>query len=168
VAPEGIAATALQAWIASNAAGGGSVEVLAAPFLAQDRYDQLLWACDVNFVRGEDSFVRAQWAARPFAWHIYPQDDGAHWVKLAAFLTRYTAALDPNQAAAVTALWEAWNQRGEPAAPGVARPGLTEAWPAFIARRSALEAHARVWSGELSRQRDLAAQLVDFADNVLD
>ena len=27
----------------------------------------------VNFVRGEDSFVRAQWAARPFAWHVYPQ-----------------------------------------------------------------------------------------------
>ena len=48
------------------------VEIFAIPFLAQDRYDQLLWACDVNFVRGEDSFVRAQWAARPFVWHIYP------------------------------------------------------------------------------------------------
>ena len=43
-------------------------------------------------MRGEDSFVRAQWAARPFAWHIYPQAQGAHWVKLSAFLARYTAA----------------------------------------------------------------------------
>jgi uncharacterized repeat protein (TIGR03837 family) len=167
VAPEGIAATALQAWTTGNAAGG-SVEVLAAPFLAQDRYDQLLWACNMNFVRGEDSFVRAQWAARPFAWHIYPQDDGAHWVKLAAFLARYTAALDRTQAAAVTALWEAWNQRGEAAAPGAVRPGITEAWPAFVSRRAALEAHARAWCRELAAQRDLASQLVDFADNVLE
>src|SRR5258706_8980038 len=30
------------------------------PFLRQTDYDRLLWACDVNFVRGEDSFVRAQ------------------------------------------------------------------------------------------------------------
>src|SRR5690242_19650822 len=32
------------------------------PFVPQDRYDEVLWSCDVNFVRGEDSFVRAQWA----------------------------------------------------------------------------------------------------------
>ena len=38
------------------------------PFVAQDDYDRLLWACDLNFVRGEDSFVRAQWAARPLIW----------------------------------------------------------------------------------------------------
>ena len=43
------------------------------PFVPQAEYDRLLWACDVNIVRGEDSFVRAQWANRPFAWHIYPQ-----------------------------------------------------------------------------------------------
>ena len=47
-------------------------QAFAVPFLDQDRYDELLWACDLNFVRGEDSFVRAQWAARPFVWHIYP------------------------------------------------------------------------------------------------
>ena len=48
------------------------------PLLTQRDYDHLLWACDLNFVRGEDSFVRAQWAGAPFVWQIYPQDDGAH------------------------------------------------------------------------------------------
>ena len=52
----------------------------------QPAYDELLWACDLNFVRGEDSLVRALWAGRPLVWHIYPQDDGAHGPKLGAFL----------------------------------------------------------------------------------
>ena len=143
------------------------MEVFTVPFLAQDRYDQLLWACDVNFVRGEDSFVRAQWAARPFVWHIYPQDDGAHWVKLSAFLARYTANLNRAQAAAVTSLWEAWNRRGEPWSGENAGPGIPESWAAFIARREALEAHAKAWSEALAQRRDLAAALVDFTDKML-
>ena len=56
------------------------------PLLAQRDYDHLLWACDFNFVRGEDSLVRALWAGRPFAWQIYPQHDNAHQTKLLAFL----------------------------------------------------------------------------------
>lgn len=56
------------------------------PYLTQDDYDHLLWACDLNFVRGEDSLVRALWAGRPFVWHIYPQHDDAHHAKLHAFL----------------------------------------------------------------------------------
>ena len=71
----------------------GSLTVRVLPFMDQVRYDDFLWACDCNFVRGEDSFVRAQWAARPFVWHIYPQQEDAHWVKLQAFLDRYCAAL---------------------------------------------------------------------------
>ena len=56
------------------------------PSLTQPAYDELLWACDLNFVRGEDSLVRALWAAKPFVWQIYPQHDGAHLHKLDAFL----------------------------------------------------------------------------------
>src|SRR5688572_14000245 len=75
---------------ASREAGGRrrNTELIEIPFLPQDQYDYLLWACDINFVRGEDSFVRAQWAGRPFAWNVYPTDDGAHWIKMAAFLAR--------------------------------------------------------------------------------
>ena len=166
IAPEGIAATALEAWRVS-ARVRDSIKLIVIPFLAQDRYDQMLWACDVNFVRGEDSFVRAQWAGKPFVWHVYPQDDGAHWVKLAAFLARYTAGLERSHAAAVTALWEAWNRRGDRAGGEGTRPGLSQAWAGFISRRDSLEAHSRWWGAGLATRRDLAAELVDFADHVL-
>ena len=57
------------------------------PHLPQTAYDELLWACDLNLVRGEDSLVRALWAGRPFVWQIYPQpEDDAHHAKLHAFL----------------------------------------------------------------------------------
>ena len=56
------------------------------PPLTQRQFDELLWACDLNFVRGEDSLVRALWAGKPFVWQIYPQHDGAHHAKLDAFL----------------------------------------------------------------------------------
>jgi uncharacterized repeat protein (TIGR03837 family) len=58
----------------------------ALPYTTQDGFDDMLWACDLNFVRGEDSLVRALWAGQPFIWHIYPQDDNAHHAKLEAFL----------------------------------------------------------------------------------
>ena len=58
----------------------------ALPYTDQDGFDHMLWACDLNFVRGEDSLVRAIWAGKPFVWQIYPQDDNAHHAKLEAFL----------------------------------------------------------------------------------
>ena len=156
--PEGPVSRAAQAWAEERGpAGAGSVVVAAMPFLPQDRYDHLLWACDVNFVRGEDSFVRAQWAGVPFVWQPYPTEDGAHWVKLAAFLARYTAGMDRGAASAVTGLWEAWN-RGE----GVGPP-----WVAFDAALPALRPFAADWCSRLAARPDLAAQLVDFADHVI-
>lgn len=56
------------------------------PRLSQRDFDHLLWSCDLNCVRGEDSLVRALWAGKPLVWHIYPQDDAAHVAKLDAFL----------------------------------------------------------------------------------
>ncbi|PUE10653.1 elongation factor P maturation arginine rhamnosyltransferase EarP [Limnohabitans sp. T6-20] len=58
----------------------------ALPYTDQNGFDEMLWACDLNFVRGEDSLVRALWAGQAFIWHIYPQDDNAHHDKLEAFL----------------------------------------------------------------------------------
>ena len=62
------------------------LSILYLPQLTQTDYDHLLWSCDLNFVRGEDSLVRAIWAAKPFIWQIYPQHDGVHLAKLDAFL----------------------------------------------------------------------------------
>ncbi|MDD2177811.1 elongation factor P maturation arginine rhamnosyltransferase EarP [Acidovorax sp. D2M1] len=56
------------------------------PHRPQPAFDEMLWACDFNAVRGEDSLVRALWAGQAFVWHIYPQHDNAHHDKLWAFL----------------------------------------------------------------------------------
>ncbi|MBS1155031.1 MAG: hypothetical protein H6R07_955 [Proteobacteria bacterium] len=122
------------------------------PMLPQEDYDRLLWSCDLNFVRGEDSFVRAQWATSPFVWHIYPQDDEVHHVKLEAFMDRYCADLDVASAQALRDFWCAWN-RGE---------GADLAWPAFTAALPALQRHAKKWANRLTANGDLAANLVKF------
>jgi uncharacterized repeat protein (TIGR03837 family) len=177
IAPEGTAANYLRDklvpghdTIRRNEHPGGrrrEVEIFRIPFLPQDQYDLLLWASDVNFVRGEDSFVRAQWAARPFVWHIYPTPDDAHWIKLQAFLHRYEAGLESAQAAAINGLWNAWNQRASSPSPNGAKPGLPDAWAAFVGKRSALLEPARRWSDGLAGRRELAGALVDFADKTL-
>jgi uncharacterized repeat protein (TIGR03837 family) len=66
--------------------GDGALSISYLPYLTQPDFDHLLWACDLNFVRGEDSLVRALWAGAPLVWQIYPQDDDAHHVKLNAWL----------------------------------------------------------------------------------
>ncbi|MEW5888236.1 MAG: elongation factor P maturation arginine rhamnosyltransferase EarP [Pseudomonadota bacterium] len=133
----------------------GRLELRVIPFVDQDAYDRLLWVCDLNFVRGEDSFVRAQWAGRPLVWHIYPQEQDAHWPKLRAFEDLYCAGLAPAAARALADFWEAWN-RGE---------GAGAAWAGFRAHRAGLEAHAADWARRLARQEDLAAALVRACDS---
>ncbi len=135
----------------------GNLTVRVLPFMDQVRYDDFLWACDCNFVRGEDSFVRAQWAARPFVWHIYPQQEDAHWVKLQAFLERYCAGLPADAASGVRDFWQAWN-KGE---------GAGEAWPGFWRHRAVLERHAEQWADDLLSQGGLAANLVQFCNKRL-
>ncbi|MDC6167920.1 elongation factor P maturation arginine rhamnosyltransferase EarP [Paucibacter sp. XJ19-41] len=120
----------------------------ALPYLSQPEFDHLLWACDLNFVRGEDSFVRAQWAAKPFVWQIYPQQDGAHGPKLEAFMDLWLADATAELAAASRGLWRAWN-------------GLA-AWPASLPQAEAAQRHARSWRAHLAMQADLSAQLLRF------
>lgn len=122
--------------------GQGLLETSFLPLLTQDGFDRLLWSCDFNFVRGEDSLVRALWAGVPFCWQLYPQDDGAHHEKLRAFLEW----LQPPSG--WRDLFEAWNGLDRPL------PPLTPAdW-------SAASAAARE---RLLGQDDLATQLMRFA-----
>jgi uncharacterized repeat protein (TIGR03837 family) len=158
--PEGRPLAAVgQFFGASAAAPGqrwrrGALTVAALPFLAQDDYDRLLWSCDLNFVRGEDSFVRAQWAARPCVWHIYPQAEDAHWPKLDAFLGLYRE-VRPEAGHAMATFWRAWNGRG----------AIGPAWRDFAAALPLLRAAAEDWSAGLARRGNLAAALVQFCAN---
>ncbi len=75
-------------------------------FVEQYQYDYLLSLSDINFVRGEDSFVRAIWAGKPLVWHIYPQEEQAHIDKLQAWLSSYPMPQDYRD------LLLAWNAAG--------------------------------------------------------
>src|SRR5690606_14251406 len=81
----------------------GSLTVAVLPFMTQQQYDQLLGTSDFNLVRGEDSFVRAQWAARPLLWHIYRQQEETHIAKLQAFLDLYSAGEGAGESAGESA-----------------------------------------------------------------
>src|SRR5690606_4716652 len=99
--PEGRILGDAQRWLGVTSLSAGDIQVRGAltvqviAFMRQEQYDHLLWCCEFNAVRGEDSFVRAQWAGRPLLWHIYRQDEDIHLDKLDAFLELYTAALSP-------------------------------------------------------------------------
>ncbi|WP_296700150.1 elongation factor P maturation arginine rhamnosyltransferase EarP [Rhodoferax sp.] len=120
------------------------------PTLTQYEFDHLLWACELNFVRGEDSLVRALWAGKPFVWQIYPQHDDAHHHKLEAFLDMLAAP------ASLRAFHRAWNKLDTPpeAAPGSGLPPLAlPEWQAAIST-----ARSR-----LLQQDDLVTQIMRFS-----
>lgn len=164
--PEGRIVPQLAAWLdqpglqVGDVARRGALMVHVLPFVSQDEYDALLWACDLNFVRGEDSCVRAQWAARPLVWQAYPQAASAHVDKLNALLALYVARLPPEMAQAVTDCWQRWN--GVPDAPEMAA-----CWATLQTTRTALARHAINWQAELAQLPELAGALAEFAENRL-
>ncbi len=148
----GRARAAVEAWFAKRMGRActpnvrGQLSFVYLPKLTQLKYDELLWASDLNFVRGEDSLVRAIWAGKPFVWHIYPQHDNAHHAKLEAFL-QVLGADD-----SLTAFHRAWNGIGE-AAPNTPIPLLNlEKWGEIATR-----ARTR-WLA----QADLTSHLLEF------
>ena len=151
-------AESLKHWRASQAeivpGAAPMLEIEVVPFVPQTDFDSLLWQHDILFVRGEDSFVRAQWSAKPFVWHIYSQAENAHMLKLNAFLDLYCEGLPIEADTAVRDLWHAWNV---PAAEAVG-----PAWVAFVAQLPTLNGHARRWAQRLAEMPDLACSLLSF------
>jgi len=165
IVPEGVGTAAFDSWLAGAVPHAGQevrrgrLTVEDVPFVSQDDYDRVLWSCDVNFVRGEDSFVRAQWAARPFIWHIYPQADDAHRAKLEAFLARYAAGLNIETAMAATDFWCAWNE-GDGAR-------AAAAWPAFRGSFPALGRHGEAWMRRLAARSRLGTGQESFGNAII-
>lgn len=117
------------------------------PPRSQLEFDAMLWACDLNLVRGEDSLVRALWAGQPFVWHIYPQDDDAHHAKLQAFLDWLDAP------ESLRRFHLAWNGMLEAVALPVITPDLLQQWRVCVERAQQ----------KLHLQIDLITQLQEFA-----
>ncbi len=163
IVPEGKTLSLLSRSVGEPVAAGSHVQrgrltIRAIPFLDLDGYDRLLWACDINFVRGEDSFVRAQLAARPLIWQAYPQEEGAHAPKIAAFLDCYGRTLDAGTRSLHGALTEAWNRES---------PDVGRHWAALYQRRQTMAAHAQDWALRLAAGGNLAFKLAEFCEHRL-
>ena len=155
--PEGVAAQAVEEFLGASGRAGavatrGNLTVRVLPFVPQPDYDRLLWACELNFVRGEDSWVRAQWAGKPFVWHIYPQDENLHHKKLRAFLGRYAPDIDSLQSVMLQ-----WN--GAAANPA----DWSVLWLALQADKARIEARSSEWQARMLENGDLAGNLLAFA-----
>jgi uncharacterized repeat protein (TIGR03837 family) len=128
----------------------GNVYVHDVPFLDQTGFDHLLWSSDLNIVRGEDSLLRALWAAKPMIWHIYSQEQGVHMDKLLALLDR--SPLSPE----VRKLMHDWNAGlGDDFAAGLAGILEAAAWTQW-------QQDAGRWSTELADQPSLVDRLIAF------
>jgi uncharacterized repeat protein (TIGR03837 family) len=163
VVPEGRASAQLAQITGRDMAAGthmdiGRLRLNVVPFLAPEQYDRLLWSCDLNFVRGEDSFVRAQLAARPLIWQAYPQDEAAHLVKVGAFWGRYTSGFE-GDARPYARLFNGWNRLQQ---------DCGHAWPDFLARYPEYLSHARTWARHLAGNGGLALNLAKFCEDRLE
>ena len=121
--------------------------ITALPLMPHEAYDTLLRSCQLNFVRGEDSLVRALWAGQALVWQIYPQSDGAHAAKLDAFLDWLDAPAD------LRLFHHVWNGLSSASLPPVNLP----VWQASV----------RTARQRLRAQPSLADQIVTFSTNAL-
>jgi len=135
----------------------GNLTIHLLPFLSQADYDCLLWACDLNFVRGEDSWIRAIWAEKPFIWQPYIQSDETHILKLKAFLDLYLNAATSEISALINESQLAWSSADR-----------TTQMPInhLIEQLPAIQNYAKKVTKTLMLQPDLATKLVIFSENL--
>jgi uncharacterized repeat protein (TIGR03837 family) len=137
----------VQAWQAQRGGKGeGALRITHLPWVSQVEFDGLLARHDLNLVRGEDSLVRALWAGQALVWQIYPQGDGVHHTKLAAFLSALGAPPTLVQA------HRAWNADNAQSPPALSGADLLS-WGHWV----------RGVRQSLLAQADLAQQLTAFA-----
>ncbi len=151
--PEGVASEAVADFLGVPALPGavrtaGALTVRVLPFVPQQDYDRLLWSCDLNFVRGEDSWVRAQWAGKSFIWHIYAQDENLHHKKLRAFLQRYAGG------SALDDFMLCWN--------GARQGDWPQLWQALLGAMPEMSAKSAEWQQKILANGDLATNLTKF------
>lgn len=135
----------------------GQLTLVVMPFIAQQDYDVLLACCDINFVRGEDSVIRAHWAGRPFIWQIYRQEQQVHRQKLNDFLAKQLAFATPELAALIQKAHDWWDLELD----------FTEIWPEYLKNIQEIQNHTIIWQQFLTQQQDLASNLVRFAEKKL-
>lgn len=126
------------------------------PFLSQPDYDKLLASCDINFVRGEDSWIRAIWAGKPFIWQPYLQTEDTHLTKLNAFLDLFYADCEATPKQAAIALHNAWSSEQL----------AVQTWQHYLSNINTLKTFTTLKTKTLAAQADLATNLVIYIEKL--
>jgi len=126
------------------------------PFLSQADYDKLLASCDINFVRGEDSWIRAIWAGKPFIWQPYRQTENTHLTKLSAFLDVFYSGCEDVARQAAIAMHKAW----------ASEQITASTWQDYLSNISTLKTFTAQQTNALASQPDLATNLVIYIEKL--
>lgn len=127
------------------------LQIYIIPFVDQLLFDQILFNADINFVRGEDSLVRAIWAQKPFVWQPYIQDDDLHLTKLSALLNVSTLNYQTKQ------LMLDWSNTSEDFVSEFCNALDMQNYQVWI--KDSLK-----WSKQLAKQKDLATAIFEFVN----
>jgi hypothetical protein len=122
-------------------------------------------------VRGEDSWIRAIWAGKPFVWQPYRQEDAVHISKLQAFIEVFTTDAPIHVHSLMQASHLAWSENAELScdhannlATKISYPQL---WQHLIDQLPAIQAYNATQAATLACQADLATKLVTFSENLI-
>ena len=126
------------------------------PFLAQSEWDDLLYAMDALFIRGEDSLSRACLSGVPFVWQAYPQEDDYQLVKVEALLHRIKDFFPPDDFAIVEDAWKLYN------ASGTAFCDTEKALFAFLEASCRIKKYFAAFASALIANGDFACSLLDY------
>ena len=132
-------------------------DVYQSPFVAQQDFDKLLNLADGAVIRGEDSFVRAQLAGKPFFWHIYPQEENIHLDKLHAFWDKAHQVYPDVVATAHRLLSDELNN-GE----ALSDNQRLQAWQTLTAHQNEWRQSAAKWRDGLFAQKSAVEKLAAF------
>ena len=128
------------------------LHIISYPFLSHDDFDDLLWSCNLNFVRGEDSWIRALWAGKPFIWQPYIQENNLHLIKLKAFLKSYCEDCEQELSEVLFKMHDDWSNNK-----------FNEAlWLDFFKNQSSLESFALKRSHHYFKEPSFVESLVDY------
>ncbi len=128
------------------------LHIIPYPFLSHDDFDDLLWSCNLNFVRGEDSWIRALWAGKPFIWQPYVQENNIHLIKLKAFLRSYCEDCEQELSETLIKMHNDWSNNK-----------FNEAlWRDFFKNQASLESFALKRSYHYFKEPSFVESLVDY------
>ncbi|AFZ83516.1 conserved hypothetical protein of the DUF2331 family [Candidatus Kinetoplastibacterium blastocrithidii TCC012E] len=133
-----------------NANSTNNLKLVLIPFIDQDSFDKLICCMDINFIRGEDSFVRALLSGNPLIWNIYKQENNTHIDKLKSWLNLNSFPVT------IKKVMYSWNNFGE--------EGLINAIEKAMSKENwnSWKDYSRIISEKQISNKSLGKNLVEF------